>query len=440
MTEHTDLPLAMGPVHGRSGSHAASRVLSFPGSGYQQGMVDATPEGTISLMDVFRIIKRNLLLGIILVGASAVILYGIASTLTPLYKSPAVVQIQSSYFRAPLVNDLITEEHDHGELMSRRGSLVKIALNNEFLFSLYERFPQLKDEVGLEDPFADDLSKAQALYALRERIESFSLGGSTHHIAAVGSSPSLAQELSTAVVERLVDTLKEEREGLLVSAREAIAGHVRELAGELNAIEESIRASDEEGLSGELRRAKADLEALLVHYTEKHPKVFKLKQEAQSLENRLKALQAANLDKGISDVPRSEAAKEPTQDVYNELLKKLSYLKIALSLEQEESEQHVQIVSEPSYAIVPYFPNKKLFVLLGVVIGFVLWVAIAANRELSRMYPGGSKVETAAEASQLLFLGKLPELDKKARAAALPERPFGTPPASGMPGRLAPVE
>ncbi|MCB0328957.1 MAG: hypothetical protein KDD70_04820 [Bdellovibrionales bacterium] len=400
-------------------SERSPQILKFPGQQFNAGVRNTPPpvNDTISLLDVMRIVRRNLFLGAVLVPLFGVSFFLFAKSITPSYKSPAVIQIQSSYFRAPLVNDMLPEEHDRGELMSRRAALIQLALSDDFLMSLYERFPELYGEVGFTEPekelqalhAKDDRAKALALFALRERIESFSLGGSTQQLSAVASRPELAQQLSTVLVERILKTLREEREGLLLNAREAIARHVRQLAGELNAIEQSIKNTDERGLSQELARVKADLEALLVHYTERHPKVFQLKQQSKSLENRLKALQAASLSSDENDIPRSAAAKEPTQDVYNELLKKLSYLQIAFSLEQEESGQYVQVIESPSYPLVPFFPNKKLFTLLGLIIGGVLWIVWATIREISQFYPSQSTAESLAGDSNLLFLGKLPE-------------------------------
>ncbi len=393
-------------------------------------------QGTFSLIYILQAITRNLLLGLVLVPLGAAIFFLISKTIVPVYKSPAILNIQSSYFRGPLVSDLIPEEHDRSELLSRRDSLIRHAISDEFILSLFDRFPALRDELGVDAGVVeiDEKSKALAITRFRDHIEYFNLAGSTYHMTFMSSSPALTQRLTQALLDRVMSELVIERKNLLRGTREAISTHVRELAGELSAIEQSLRVTDEKTLSDELKRTRADLETLLIHYTEKHPKVSELRRATTSLENRLRALQQSSVSAHKAEVPRSAAAKEPTQDVYNELLKKLSFIQISLSLEEEDSTHHLQVVQSPLYPLVPFFPNPLLFLSLGAIFGGIFWIIITTIREITRDSIAATPVESLAYASDVLYLGKFPEYHSEMNIKAHPENgadSLGGPESSG---------
>src|SRR5437870_2874407 len=95
---------------------------------------------SISLEYLLSIARRNIV-GLVLslficVGAAF-----LASVYLPkTYKSKAVLNIQSSYFKNPLVSDLISEITDPGELNAQRQSLLRLSLSDPFLNSLGEKY------------------------------------------------------------------------------------------------------------------------------------------------------------------------------------------------------------------------------------------------------------------------------------------------------------
>ena len=107
--------------------------------------------GTLSLFFIVELIRRHILLGALLIPLFAISALLVSTKLTPIYKSPAVLHIQSTYFKEPLVNDVISEEHDQGELKARRDSLIQLSLDDKFLLSLVDMYPDIKKDIGVEE-------------------------------------------------------------------------------------------------------------------------------------------------------------------------------------------------------------------------------------------------------------------------------------------------
>ena len=127
-----------------------------------------------------------------------------------------------------------------------------------------------------------------------------------------------------------------------------------------------------------------------------------MKQEVGSLEKRLHAYSKSNKPKTskgtmFGEIPRSESAKETTQDVYNELLKKLSYLQIALSLDDIDAGNHLRLIQEPTFPVQPLFPRKDMFAFMGALAGFLFWIVGVIIREARNLHPQGADIEVLAE-------------------------------------------
>src|SRR5436190_2038059 len=125
-------------------------------------------EQTLQLQDVIAIIKRNIWSVLITVVLCGCIGFAIASILPKRYKAKAVLDIPSSYFHNPLVSDLISDITDPSELNSQRMALLRLALSDEYLDSLGERF-------GLFQFPKDHPKRVSERSGLFQRIEYFSL-------------------------------------------------------------------------------------------------------------------------------------------------------------------------------------------------------------------------------------------------------------------------
>ncbi len=361
-------------------------------------------DDTISLADIFDIVKRNIVLLSVCFVASVVVALGIAFMLPEQFKASSTLSIPSSYFRNPLVSDLLPEEHDQSELRAQRESLLRQALDDTFLNTLGKEF-------GIFTLSDSEVANALERKLLLENIEYYSLNPNTYQLSIVSRDRTQAFEMNKVVLAQMTQTLADSRMETLLTTQKAIDKHVSELGVSLKTLSQRSSVKDAEQLRVELSKVNADLDALLMHYTDKHPEVFKLRRKARSLQSLLTAVeQQESKVSGNKGPLLSAAAKEPIQAVYNDLLKKLNYLNIIVDMERESGvDAHISIVESPSLPTSPFFPNKKLFLVFGVFVGLALGLALMIWRELSRktfLAP-----EQLSESLGLPYLGELPALD-----------------------------
>ncbi len=164
---------------------------------------------------------------------------------------------------------------------------------------------------------------------------------------------------------------------------------------------------------------------LLLNYTEKHPKVVEIQRKESSLQKLLEAMKKRAKPKqesakhGVVTV----AAKQPIQDVYNELLKRLSDLDIVLDIEESGGDLHVAVIEEPMLPLKPFAPNKAMFALFAAVTGLLAGAFLITIREVRNgMLSEG--IPEIAERKGLPFLGELPLLPDEKLRLALPGSSF----------------
>lgn len=200
-------------------------------------------------------------------------------------------------------------------------------------------------------------------------------------------------------------TLIDERYQALARTRNAIELHVRNLGDNIQKITSPVA---EMAVQSELEKVEASLAGLLVKFTDSHPEVRKLRQKQTVLQaQQPKAIRPEQKPDDPILASAGSLAKAPAQEVYNDLLKKLNYLGIVLDMEKDKSNvSYLGLVEKPTLPISALFPNKKLFLALGLLAGIVLGTLLTLIVELGRR-----EQISMIEASQMLeapFFGELP--------------------------------
>ncbi len=320
------------------------------------------------------------------------------------YKSTAVLNIHSSYFKSPLVSDLISEITDPSELSAQRQSLLRLALDDQFLDGLGEKY-------GLFKHSSESELQTVERELLLKRIEYFSLSATSFQISIGASDSYQAYNMTKEVLEQMTFTLIEERYQILVKARDAIQTQVEFLN---RALKDSQSGNQTQYLQNELDKINGNINSLRQKFTESHPDLLRLREKAKTLKSRMRgrpAVAALEHDDftGAFAIPSS---KQPIQDIYNDLLKKLSHLNIVLQMENDrDNVSYLAVIEQPRLAASPYFPKKRVVLTVGLVVGLVLGLVQAVFyelRKLTRLTP-----ELAARSMQVPFLGELPALPKQ---------------------------
>lgn len=380
-------------------------------------------EVMLELSDIIDIIRRHIIPVVLTIVLCVMISVLIATVIPKRYKAKAILDIPSSYFRNPLVSELISEVNDPTELNAQRIALLRLALNDDFLDTLGEKYQLFK--------LTRDNPKRQAERDdLFRRIEYFSINTTSFQIGLVGDKPRLVYEMLSDVLDQMTYTLIEERYRTLTRARDAIQTQVEFLSRALSKVGTATPQAD--FLRGELQKIESNIAALRTKYTETHPELYKLKKEAESVRSRLKGTQIPSSppEDDLTKAFITPNTKAPIQDIYNDLLRKLSHLNIILEMEKDRSApSYLAVVEKPAIPPFPAFPDKKAFMAIGLLAGLVIAVLQVLYYELQR----GALVsaEQAAELLGVPLLGEMPILVKEEQKLLLTGPVFN--PASSLP-------
>lgn len=344
------------------------------------------------LDEIVKLVSRSLALIVLAVlffaGLAVVVTFYIPSK----YRAQAMLSIQSSYFQNPLVKEMIAEEIEPDELRSQRFALLRMALTSDFIDQLGERY-------GIYQYPAEHYKRGIEREQLLQNIEYYTEGptavaSGAFYVTVAAPTGQAAYAMTRDVLERMLSTLFEHRQNKLVHTRQSIEKQLV-LLGQF--LKENYDASGspvargEDALNTELRRIKSELSALLRHYTDLHPIVVKKQQQLDALQ---KQVDRFDLASGLKDnsavdatsvVLSASAAQGRLQEVYNDLITKLSNLDVVLRIESKREDfAHVTVIEQPTLPLRPVFPSKRIFAVLGGFIGLLFSVMVILIREVKR--------------------------------------------------------
>lgn len=380
----------------------------------------------INLADLLGIAKRNIF-GVLVICIVCLSIALLALVVLPKkYKAKAVLNIQSSYFRNPLVSDLISEVNDMNELNAQRQSLLRLALNDSFLDDLASRYKVYERP---SDPRLQAIERELFL----QRIEYFSLSATTFQVSITASDAYGAFGMTTEVLKQMTDTFVQERYKSLVRARDAIKAQVQTLGSALGGLGEKNQ-SDE--LVREMENVAEQIRILRSKFTEGHPEVAALRQKERVMQDRMAHMNAK------SSPPQDETAKQflnqsskqPVQDIFNDLLKKLSHLDIVLEMERDRDKvSYLSVIEQPTVPTRPSFPNQIQILIYAVCAAVFLSAVYVVYRELKRQ--AECSPARLADDLETDLLGELTPLPTRKDLLMIGAGPAGARLALPRPGR-----
>jgi len=117
------------------------------------------------------------------------------------------------------------------------------------------------------------------------------------------------------------------------------------------------------------------IKRLSARFTKEHPELIALKKESREISEQIErgALKSTIFDQDIQARAFTHSQSEaPIQDIYHELLKKLSHLEIVLRMEESRDDggvMYLSILKEPSEPTEPFSPDLIRLIFLGVLGG-----------------------------------------------------------------------
>jgi len=368
----------------------------------------------LSIGDMIALMRRNLVPVVVVIMICLGLAVGSLALMSPRFKSKSVLNIDSAYFQTAMVGDILHQVSDSAEQNVQRAVLLRLALNDDFIDSLGDEFKIFKFP-------PEDIHRPTERANLLKNIEYFPQSSTSYEINVISPDARTAYEMNKKVLSRIITKLTEDRQSTLIRTRDSIAARVKSLNVALKDTSGVAASLRPDNVRADLEKIRADIEAMSAQYSPNHPEVLKLKQREEYLKTLLGNTDSSR-SKNDSGTSISATAKAPTQEFYNELVKKLNYLNVVVDLElgDQGAAPYLNILEQPSMPLYPIFPPKVKIMVLGFVVGMLLSAAVVAFLELRRgtfLVPSG-----AAGALGVPLLGELPRLrtPENARVPLLP--------------------
>lgn len=379
---------------------------------------------SISIGAIFQILKRHALSIILFVMVFAALGVLAAEYLPKKYKSKAILSIQSGYFQHPLVRDLISEVQDPGELSAQRLALLRMALNDTFLDRLGEKYGYY------QYPWNSRMRLLDREEFLK-KIEYFAVSPSSFQISIISDDPNTAFDVTSEVLNQMTFTLIDQRYQTLMQAREAILKQAKLLN---NTLGSEGGLPNREALETELAKMEAGLAALRTRYTDSHPEVVRMRGRSRALAEQIRRTPRASGSPQVDDYTKvflSPASRASSQEIFNDLLRKLSHLNVVLEMERDrQNVSYLNVIEQPTVPTKPFFPDPIEFALYGGLLGLIvsgIRMTYSEIKRSARLSP-----ERAALEFDFDILGELPPFETHharlflggpRRVAALPHIP-----------------
>jgi uncharacterized protein involved in exopolysaccharide biosynthesis len=353
-------------------------------------------ENSFDIVWFLHLLRRNLfniILTFIGIGGAT---YLVHRNLPKKFKSTSVISIPTGYFISPLLREFIPQPSEPGEVSAQRLSLIRLALSDEFLDELGDKFNLYEFPKGTS-------KRLEERERLRKRIEYFPASATTVQFSVISYNPKLAHNLLEEILEHTLAIFVNERFQTLESSKLAIEKEVKSLS---KALKSSKRNSVAANLTTELNSINQALTALRMRYTERHPEVAKLRDQAIAMQNEIfRAGDPGGKDNDETISPNASPAS--VEALYNDLYRKLKYLNVVLDIKGSgETSSVLSIIQKPTLPIYPFFPNPQISALFGIITAVVLsslFVFLSEWQE--RNYLKGVEI---AERLGTDYLGELP--------------------------------
>jgi LPS O-antigen subunit length determinant protein (WzzB/FepE family) len=363
--------------------------------------------------DLLEVIRRERVL-ILAIVVCCVGTFVAATALIPRkYKSSAQLGIYSEYFQNPLIKDFLPETYETTELRSQRETLVRSTFDSEFLdqlgekYHLYRSMPATPKRIIERQEFA-------------KNIETYLVQGTTVQVTFTGQDANQSFGIVGDIVERAQQTLMKERRKTVENLRNSIRERLDSLAisDGLAPAPAPLSASRPIVLDAELARLESQISTLSQLYTPHHPEVRRLQQRADLLRSWLKrgeTARAAVKNTGTIPPKSTETARpggeprEVSKQVYEDLVRKLSYLDIVLAMDQTAKANYVTVIESPTLPTSPIYPRPAVFAFWGLLVGCLLATFTVLLREFFER--NALSMENFAENVGAVYLGAMPRLD-----------------------------
>lgn len=362
--------------------------------------------------DFLKIIKSRRTRILTIVGVSVGLFLFAALVAPKKYKSAAVINVYTKYFKNPLVGQVITELQNTDEIKNNLESLITESIDDQFVDGQAEKHNLYKAEAG-------KIKRNTERDLLRQRFQITALGHQSFQVAFISSDPQIAKDVAQASLSHIISHLVNHRKKTIESIKESIRKRIEFMAMSQDKVTNPLASAKPEVLKRQLVRIRSEKDALRAQYSAEHPSVKALEAKEKIIARWLEDNKKGSSNTTNEDPTINEHDQVPIlggdsayaiSEINKDLLTKYNYLNIISELENVDQPDYIGIVQYPQVPASPLFPNKVLFMVFGLLLGIVVSAIMILVEEylLGNSQPVHQKVATAL---QVPYLGKFPVLD-----------------------------
>lgn len=329
--------------------------------------------------------------------------YQLTNWMDKSYVSTFEINVYSKYFQNPLISGVIPDVYNIPEMRFAIDSMVKEAINDEFIDELGSDYKMYTDS-------KDDREIARQRQAVRDRFSYFSTGGQSYQVSFSHADPHVAKEITEKTLARVKDNIVNKRIKTIELVKEVM---IKKL-NSFNASQKFTQVGSEKALASkspdvlkeELVKVTTSIEALSKQYSANHPIILNLKQRQRTIKGWLEEFDVSQLE-GNVDLPMSMTHdKVVSEQLSSKFYAKYHDFNIALEIEKRSLPTYIGLIRAPQLPTAPMWPKKRLFASLGFLIGLVLSFLYVFISEV--IIPSQDEcLEAEAEKLGCMVLGKM---------------------------------
>jgi uncharacterized protein involved in exopolysaccharide biosynthesis len=351
----------------------------------------------------------------IIVGVTLLCFINLSFILPKSYKSEFELNIYPKYFYNALISDIVPGINSTPEMTQTVAAMVKEVMNDNFIDNIGNIYKIYKKNMTQYE-----LSRARA--DLRERFELFSSGGNTYHIAFIYNDPAVTLAVTNDVMSAV-------RKHFINTRLSTIEFAQATIAKKLDSANASKQFGDSDNgsplitknpavLEAEVNKIDQEISSLKTQFNAKHPRIVKLQQKKNTIEEYLKEIGGAGVIDDEADQAEGKYApvllandKETSKSITSKLYSNFNNINMALDIERESISSYIAVTEAPQFPTSPLFPKKRIFASLGLILGLVFSFLYILYKEVLSSAPT-EKAKQTAQNFRGNFFGKLPEINE----------------------------
>jgi uncharacterized protein involved in exopolysaccharide biosynthesis len=305
------------------------------------------------------------------------------------FKAEATITIVGQYFQIPLVRDFVEETHDSAELRAQREAAIRLALNQEYLRELGNRF-------GLFGTKAEDEITTYDLDQLGKKFDVIGVGSGSYLIGHMANNADLSYRIIQDFIGHLRKSLVDQRRTTLVKVRDALQDQLEELSfgkqsgGSGGA---TLMRARPDLVKQEMEHLQEEIRDLRMNYSDKHPRIAELSKRLSELSRWQKPDPELRAPVRAKTFVGGGKVDDESKELYHDLLRKFHYLEVAIALDKETENTYLQVLQEPFVPKAALWPKRPIFLIWGIAVGFLIGSVLILGSEVlkARLASSGAK-------------------------------------------------